>query len=211
MNSIYCVLPSIFVAQIIYFPIIATIACPKAMMLLILVLSSLFYLCRAYYIPSNGHWPHQSSSVSLASLSTTTITAETQPPSSIDTLQDTATPTSTIPSATSAPSTSPTYIGDITHYEVGLGSCGTTNTDSQAVVALSVAMMANGANPNANPKCQAKITLINPISGSHTSATVVDTCQACAYEDVDLSPSLFVAVAPTGDGRVHGIQRSFVT
>ena len=75
--------------------------------------------------------------------------------------------------------------------------------------ALSVAMMANGANPNTNPKCGKTIHLFNPTTGSSTKATIVDTCQACAYADVDLSDSLFVTVAPDGDGRVSGIQWSF--
>ena len=101
------------------------------------------------------------------------------------------------------------YTGDITHYEVGLGSCGLTSTDSQAVVALSVPMMNNPANPNSNPKCGKSITLHNPAAGTTTKATVVDTCQACAYGDVDLSPSLFKTVSPTGDGRVHSITWSF--
>ena len=33
----------------------------------------------------------------------------------------------------------------------------------------------------------------------------VDTCEACKFEDIDVSPSLFQKIAPSGNGRVHGI------
>ena len=101
------------------------------------------------------------------------------------------------------------YTGDITHYTPGLGSCGVTNNDGQAIVALSVAMMKNGPNPNTNPICGKMISIFNPTTGTTTKAKVMDTCWACALEDVDLSPSLFKTVAPNGDGRVHGIQWGF--
>ncbi len=35
---------------------------------------------------------------------------------------------------------------------------------------------------------------------------VVDTCMGCKEQDIDISPSLFSKVAPSGDGRVHGIE-----
>ncbi len=101
------------------------------------------------------------------------------------------------------------YTGDITHYSTGLGSCGITNRDTDAIVALSVPMMNNGANPNTNPLCGKTISVFNPTTGTTTQATVVDTCQACAYADVDMSPTLFTTVAPTGNGRVQGIEWGF--
>ena len=65
-------------------------------------------------------------------------------------------------------------------------------------------MMANGPNPNTNPKCGTTITITNPNTNNQATATVVDTCQACAYEDIDVSPSVFDAVDPNGlgDGRI---------
>lgn len=101
------------------------------------------------------------------------------------------------------------YTGDITWYTTGLGSCGTTSHDTDAIVALSIPMMNNGANPNANPLCGKTISIFNPITGTTTQATVVDTCQACAPADVDMSPTLFTTVAPTGNGRVSGIKWGF--
>ena len=113
------------------------------------------------------------------------------------------------PSASVASGT--TYTGDITYYNVsdGLGSCGKQFENTQMVVALSTAMMANGANPNDNPKCYTYITLTNPDNPGSWQGEIVSTCAGCATDDVDLSPALFKAVAPTGNGRVSGISWHF--
>ncbi len=44
------------------------------------------------------------------------------------------------------------YVGDMNHYTPGSGSCRATSAATDDVVALSLQMMANGANPNKNPK-----------------------------------------------------------
>ena len=98
----------------------------------------------------------------------------------------------------------PVYSGDITFYDVGMGSCGRYNTADQPVVALAVSMMNNPANPNNNPLCGKTITI--SYGGTTHQATVVDTCHDCSRESIDLSTSLFKLVAPGGDGRVHGVQ-----
>ncbi|KAL8832465.1 MAG: hypothetical protein Q9170_004876 [Blastenia crenularia] len=100
------------------------------------------------------------------------------------------------------------YKGDMTHYTPGLGSCGHYNDPAKAepVVALSREIMANGPNPNTNPKCGKKIDIYNSRTKTHHQATVVDTCWACKKEDIDVNVKLFDAVEPKGDGRVHGIQ-----
>ncbi|KAF6226024.1 hypothetical protein HO173_012514 [Letharia columbiana] len=87
------------------------------------------------------------------------------------------------------------YSGDLTYYAAGVGSCGVTNTDSDAIVALSLPMMANGGNPNTNPKCGSKISIHNPTSGQTAQATVVDSCAGCAMYDIDVSGSLFTTLA----------------
>ncbi len=117
------------------------------------------------------------------------------------------------------------YTGDMTYYETGkppihppshvsasatdlsnpgLGSCGYTSQDSDAIVALSVQMMNNPANPNNNPLCGTYITITNPATGNTAQAEIVDTCQGCADDDIDVSPSVFEAVDPNGlgDGRI---------
>ena len=65
--------------------------------------------------------------------------------------------------------------------------------------------MKNGPNPNNNPVCGSTINIYNPNTGTTHTATIVDTCEGCAEYDIDVSPSLFSAVAPNGNGRVHGI------
>ena len=97
------------------------------------------------------------------------------------------------------------YSGDMTYYTPGMGSCGIASSPDDDVVALAVPMMQNGANPNANPRCGSKIGIWIPRTHQKHEATVVDTCQACALHDIDVSPSLFKKVAPDGDGKVHGI------
>jgi len=106
-------------------------------------------------------------------------------------------------SASAAPSSSNVYNGDITYYDVGMGSCGHTSTADQSIVAIPHGMMNNGANPNANPLCGQTITI--SYNGAKHIATIVDTCMGCDGAAIDLSTSLFQAVAPSGDGRVHGV------
>ncbi|CAO3632092.1 unnamed protein product [Mucor hiemalis] len=79
-----------------------------------------------------------------------------------------------------------------TFYEVGSGSCGEFDTDSDLVVAVNKAQMANGANPNQNPYCD-NMVYITGDKGS-TSAKVVDTCPACGDGALDMSPTVFEKV-----------------
>ncbi|KAL9613180.1 MAG: hypothetical protein Q9167_002257 [Letrouitia subvulpina] len=93
----------------------------------------------------------------------------------------------------------------MTYYTPGLGSCGYTSDPNDAVVALSVTMMRNPPDPSQNRRCGTKIGIWNPGTRMHHWATVVDTCQGCKHFDIDVSEGLFKQVAPSGDGRVHGI------
>lgn len=65
-------------------------------------------------------------------------------------------------------------------------------------------MMDNPPNPNDNPKCGSKISIVNPLTETLTWATVVDTCVACGDEDIDVSEGVFenVVEAGLGVGRV---------
>lgn len=107
------------------------------------------------------------------------------------------------PVASASSASANIYTGDITHYDVGLGSCGWISTAGEAVVAIPHSMMNNPANPNVNPLCGTTITI--SYQGAEHRATIVDTCGGCDNAAIDLSDSLFAAVAPNGDGRVHGI------
>ena len=93
------------------------------------------------------------------------------------------------------------YVGDMTFFNPGLGSCGAYNTDSDYVVALHPAKMADK-----RKACGSRIRIWNRDGGREAFATVVDTCMGCwTDQDIDASPALFKAVAPNGDGRVHNI------
>lgn len=72
--------------------------------------------------------------------------------------------------------------GDATWYDVGLGSCGWTNTRTDFVAALDYITMDNPANPNLNGLCGVFVTCIyEPEGGETRSVTVkvVDTCAGC--------------------------------
>ncbi|KAF1814534.1 hypothetical protein P152DRAFT_370653, partial [Eremomyces bilateralis CBS 781.70] len=96
------------------------------------------------------------------------------------------------------------YTGEITYYDPGMGSCGESHSSDEMIAAVAFGVMKNGANPNANPLCGKTITI--SYKGKQTKAKVVDTCPGCTGADLDLSPSLFKAVAPSGDGRVAGVE-----
>jgi len=112
------------------------------------------------------------------------------------TYQSSTTTTEATSSATTAASLgSQTYSGDLTYYDVGLGSCGEYDTDDANVVALAEGMMDKSVD------CFREITIT---WGSVTQvAKIVDTCPGCAGGGLDLSPSLFASFAPTATGRVH--------
>lgn len=137
---------------------------------------------------------------------TTQATAVPETPTSVY-VPPPPTTTSAAPVVSTAP-TSPSpsgtvYTGDITYYDVGMGSCGWVNTANEAVVAIPHGMMGNGINPNNNPLCGKSITI--SYQGAQHQAKIVDTCGGCDGAAIDLSTSLFTAVAPNGDGRVPGI------
>ncbi|KAK0927981.1 hypothetical protein LTR48_002154 [Friedmanniomyces endolithicus] len=157
--------------------------------------------------------PTTSTSVYVAPTTSTSIyvAPNTSTPAASITLSTYQAAVSTTAAATTAAAaasgTTPsgaTYTGDITHYDVGEGSCGWTNSDSEAVVAIPHGMMNNGANPNNNPLCGQMITI--SYAGATTQAKIVDTCGGCDGAAIDLSPTLFTTVAPSGDGRVHGVE-----
>lgn len=103
-----------------------------------------------------------------------------------------------------------TYTGDVTYYAVGMGSCGFTSSENEAVVAVSHEIMSvyNGVNPNKNPLCGTYLT-INGKDGNKYKAKIVDTCPGCAMGSLDLPEALFNTVTSNGDGRVSGMEWCF--
>ncbi|KAE9964261.1 hypothetical protein BLS_008504 [Venturia inaequalis] len=103
-----------------------------------------------------------------------------------------------------------TSTGDMTYYDVsvGLTSCGLTGSNSDFLVAMNKPDMANGVNPNNNPNCNKYINIYYNGAGPFLGK-VVDTCPECVSGAIDVTDSLFKAVAPSGDGRVHGVSWSW--
>ncbi|CAK1363337.1 hypothetical protein CB0940_04577 [Cercospora beticola] len=102
------------------------------------------------------------------------------------------------------------YTGELTWYDVGLGSCGFTNTKDEHVVAISHEIFdaySNG-NPNKNPLCGCTVTITGK-DGSKHQAKVVDRCVGCVAADLDLSQDFFNLVTNNGDGRVGGMEWCF--
>lgn len=125
--------------------------------------------------------------------------------------------TSAAPAAPAAPTAASSsgssgqgqYSGDITYYDVsvGTGSCGWQGSNSDNLVAIASDVMQNGPNPNDNPKCGQTINIY--YNGNTHTGTVYDTCPTCDGGSIDLTQELFNQVAPDGDGRVHGVSWSF--
>ncbi|KAK7934710.1 riboflavine-aldehyde-forming enzyme [Apiospora marii] len=97
------------------------------------------------------------------------------------------------PAAVVAPRSS---AGDMTYYNPGLGSCGLTNSDGDAVVALAPSQYAD------HPDACGKKIVIN-YGGKTAVATVVDKCPGCSPESIDVSPSVFQTLDSLDAGRVQ--------
>ncbi|KAI1186568.1 RlpA-like double-psi beta-barrel-protein domain-containing protein-containing protein [Nemania serpens] len=83
------------------------------------------------------------------------------------------------------------FTGDITYYQPGLGACGETNADSDAVVAMSPSQYAGS--------CGKTITITK--GGKTAKAKVVDKCPACASGSIDVSSTVFQSLADLSVGR----------
>ncbi|KAI1122162.1 RlpA-like double-psi beta-barrel-protein domain-containing protein-containing protein [Nemania abortiva] len=86
---------------------------------------------------------------------------------------------------------SQTYTGDITYYQPGLGACGETNSDSEAVVAMSPSQYTGN--------CGKYITITK--NGKTAKAKVVDKCPSCASGSIDVSSTVFQSLVDLSVGR----------
>ncbi|KAI1500830.1 RlpA-like double-psi beta-barrel-protein domain-containing protein-containing protein [Biscogniauxia marginata] len=93
----------------------------------------------------------------------------------------------------SSASSGSSYTGDITYYTPGLGSCGTTNSDSEHVVALASSQFASSS------PCGKTIEITK--DGKTATATVVDKCPSCAEGSIDVSSTVFQSLADLSVGR----------
>lgn len=140
---------------------------------------------------------------------TTTSTSQYVAPTPVYTPPTEPATTSTTAAAAAAAQTSTSssggagaHTGQLTYYDVGLGSCGYTNTDSEAVVAMAVGLMDKAT------MCGKSVSVT--YGGVTKTAKIVDTCMGCADGNLDMSPTLFEAFAPLTSGRVSGATWSFV-
>ncbi|KAI0406899.1 RlpA-like double-psi beta-barrel-protein domain-containing protein-containing protein [Xylaria palmicola] len=84
------------------------------------------------------------------------------------------------------------FAGDMTYFNPGLGSCGWTNGDGDAIVALSTARPGN---------CGRNIRI--SYGGRSAVARVVDACPGCSVDSIDVAPYVFDKLANRDQGRVH--------
>jgi len=86
-----------------------------------------------------------------------------------------------------------------------LGACGITNVDTNYICAVSESLFDtfpgyNGVNPNSNPVCNRMIQV--NYQGKSVTVKVVDRCTGCKYDDLDMTPTAFEALADLSLGRI---------
>ena len=95
------------------------------------------------------------------------------------------------------------FSGDLTYYAPGLGACGVTSSDSDAIVAISYIVFdaaQSGTNPNTNPLCGLKLRARR--EDRSVDLTVVDRCTGCKAQDLDVTVDTFAKLADVDLGRV---------
>ncbi|KOS21909.1 Papain inhibitor [Escovopsis weberi] len=86
--------------------------------------------------------------------------------------------------------------GSITYYQPGLGACGKWNSKDDLIVAVSAPLF------DRSRPCGRRIRV--SYNGRSADVTVVDRCEGCAENDLDLSPAAFKrAIGGLGLGRVN--------
>jgi len=140
-----------------------------------------------------------------------TVTAGNAKPTTSSTRPaSTRAPASTI-TATALPqpvptSSSVTFAGPATWFNVGLGACGNWNTNDELVLAVSQTLFGGypGTTPEnmwwGNPICGKKVKV--SYGGKSVVATIVDACVGCETWHVDLSPAAFSVLAPQSVGEM---------
>ncbi|KAI9020919.1 RlpA-like double-psi beta-barrel-protein domain-containing protein-containing protein, partial [Phycomyces nitens] len=94
------------------------------------------------------------------------------------------------------------FSGYGTYYDVGPGSCGSYNDNSEDVAALNKEQMGYSPNPNENENCGRRVRVSGP-NGRTITITIVDMCPACGYGSLDLSPAVYRQLGGGSAGRVR--------
>lgn len=98
-------------------------------------------------------------------------------------------------------SPNPSFQGDGTFYNTGLGACGETSNDEELVCALNVIQFKDlNGNPNNSVFCGRCLEVSGPLGS--VKVKIVDKCPGCKEGDLDLSPAAFKKIAKIDDGRV---------
>ncbi|KAF8997585.1 RlpA-like double-psi beta-barrel-protein domain-containing protein-containing protein, partial [Cyathus striatus] len=79
----------------------------------------------------------------------------------------------------------------------GHGNCGGWNSDNDLIVAISKRLYDSGGASNCG---QASIRIIDTDNGRSAYGKVVDSCQSCGDNDLDISPALFSQFDNPGKG-----------
>ncbi|GMG35865.1 unnamed protein product [Ambrosiozyma monospora] len=91
------------------------------------------------------------------------------------------------------------HFGRGTYYSVGADNCGTSSSDSDYVVAISRALyLTKVDSQDISSYCGQQIDV--NYGGKSVTVTVVDSCESCGENDLDLSPSAFSALADQSVG-----------
>jgi len=102
------------------------------------------------------------------------------------------------------PASGKSYTGEMTYFTPGMGACGETSSESDSMVAVSMALFdqytPNG-NPNKNPLCGQTVSITGADGSSH-EATIWDRCVGCAEADLDMPQSFFDVVTKDKDGKI---------
>lgn len=97
-------------------------------------------------------------------------------------------------------------VGDVTHWDGGLGTCETiVFTGTELAIALPKSMI--GGDSYSTLNCNRTVTLHNPVSGTTAVAIVRDKCMGCENRAIDCTDLLFDIITDgKGDGRQSGIE-----
>ena len=86
--------------------------------------------------------------------------------------------------------------GSVTWYDPGLGACGQTHGDGDMIAAVSHLRF------DVSRPCGKRARVRGP--AGEATVTIVDRCQACAHDDLDLSPAAFrQAIGDLGIGETQ--------
>lgn len=91
------------------------------------------------------------------------------------------------------------HTGKMTFYTPSQGSCGSTSSEADLVVAVPQAVYGTYANPNASPMCAKSVTITCP-GGKKIKAAIKDKCMGCAADAIDVSPAVFSQCGSLGLG-----------